>query len=87
VQGSAGVASYYRQAITQAVLCRRFIRHATPLHLWFSDRGLEATACEAVVVVPRIPDVQEKWRGRLQQLAALFDVAFVEVDPAHARRY
>ncbi|MFW6773177.1 hypothetical protein ACOACO_02755 [Nocardioides sp. CPCC 205120] len=87
VAGSAGVGSYYRQAVTQAVLYREFIRRATPLHFWFEERGLEAARCEAAVVVPRLPPAQEKWRTRLQALTAYFGAEFVEVDPAHARRY
>src|SRR4051794_35441069 len=87
VQGGAGVGQYYRHAVAQAVLYREFIRRAEPLHPWFEKRGLVATDCRAAVVVPTIPSQQARWRHRLMALCRVFDVAFVEVDPLHARRH
>jgi hypothetical protein len=82
VEGPAGVGSYYRHAVAQAVLYREFIRRAEPLHFWFDDLGLDATQCRAAVVVPGIK--QSKWRSRLAQLCDAFGISLVEVDPAAA---
>ncbi len=87
VQGGAGVGQYYRHAVAQAVLYREFIRGASPLHFWFEKRGLKAEDCQAAVVVPEIPAKQAQWRGRIERLCDLFNVTFVEVDPAHARKH
>ena len=87
VQGGPGVGQYYRHAVAQAVLYREFIRGASPLHFWFEKQGLKAEDCQAAVVVPEIPAKQRQWRGRIERLCDLFNVAFVEVDPAHARKH
>ncbi len=88
VQGGAGVGQYYRHAVAQAVLYREFIRRASPLHdPWFTVRGLDATACEAAVVVPQMTNPkQAQWRDRVVRLCEVFGVAFVEVAPCHAVR-
>jgi len=87
VEGSGGVGQYYRHAVAQAVLYREFIRKAEPLHFWFAHQHLSAPACESAVVVPTIAGKQGKWRERVARLCALFDVAFVEVDPIHAKKH
>jgi hypothetical protein len=89
VQGGAGVGQYYRHAVAQAVLYREFIRRATPLHdPWFVDQHLDATKCEAAVVVPRLTNPRHShWRDHVVRLCDAFDVAFVEVDPEHALRH
>lgn len=88
VQGGAGVGQYYRHAVAQAVLYREFIRQATPLHSWFDERGLNAKACEAAVVVPRLTNPKQlHWRDRVARLCDAFEVVFIEVDPEHARRH
>lgn len=84
VQGASGVGQYYRHAIVQAVLYREFIRNAKPLHSWFDDHGLDATACEAAVVIPEIRGAQARWLPRLEDLCAVFDVRLVQVPPEHA---
>lgn len=75
---------YYRHAVVQAVLYRHFIRHATPLHFWFDQFGLDPTLCRAAVVVPTIRT--RRWRDRLAALCELFDVELVIVDEAAATR-
>lgn len=89
VQGGAGVGQYYRHAVAQAVLYREFIRRATPLHdPWFVDQDLDATWCEAAVVVPRLTNPRHvHWRDHVLRLCEAFNVAFVEVDPEHALRH
>jgi hypothetical protein len=52
---TGGQGRYYRRAITQAVLYRHFIVHASGLEPWFREAGLDRLATEAVVGVP-IPD-------------------------------
>lgn len=85
VQGGGGVGQYYRHALVQAVLYREFIRNAKPLHPWFNDRGLDATACQAAVVIPRIQAVRAHWLQRLETLCAVFDVPLVQVPPQYAQ--
>jgi hypothetical protein len=85
VEGGGGIGQYYRHAVAQAVLYREFIRRATPLHFWFSNRDLDAARCQAAVVVPRIS--QPAWAARLRRLCEAFGVRLVEVDPAHASRH
>lgn len=88
VQGGAGVGQYYRHAVAQAVLYREFIRQATPLHFWFEERGLSASACEAAVVVPEVTNPRHaRWREHVARLCEAFGLAFVEVDPSHALRH
>ena len=87
VQGPGGVGQYYRHAVAQAVLYREFIRQAEPLYPWFEDQDMNAKHCQAAVVVPAIPARQVSWRGRLQRLCEVFSVAFIEVDPSHARKH
>jgi hypothetical protein len=88
VEGGAGVGQYYRHAVAQAVLYREFIRRATPLHPWFDAQELDASRCQAAVVVPRLMNPRhERWRDHVTRLCAAFEVAFVEVDPSHARRH
>lgn len=88
VQGGAGVGQYYRHAVAQAVLYREFIHQAVPLHPWFETRGLDATKCQAAVVVPRLTNPKHvHWRDHVVRLCEAFDVAFVEVDPEHALRH
>jgi hypothetical protein len=74
-----GGGRHYRHAITQAVLYAAFIRGATPVHGWFSRRGLDASACRAAIVVP--PDMDPVWKTSLLAVAGRFDVAVAEVAP------
>jgi hypothetical protein len=74
-----GGGRYYRHAITQAVLYAAFIRGATPVHGWFLRRGLDASACRPVIVVP--PDMDPAWKTSLLAVADRFDVAVAEVAP------
>jgi len=75
---------YYRHAVVQAVLYRHFIRHATPLHFWFDQFGLDPTLCRAAVVVPTIRT--NRWQARLAALCEMFDVELVIVDESSATR-
>ena len=84
VEGSAGVGQYYRHAIAQAVLYREFIKRATPLHWWFSEKGLKADRCEGAVVVPELTGPNVVWRPGLKRLCRTFDVGFIEVDHVSA---
>ena len=84
-EGSAGVASYYRHAVTQAVLYREFIRQAVHLSPWLARFGLDQTACRAAVVVPEFRPENERWRQRLQHVCAAFDVELVTVPERFAR--
>jgi hypothetical protein len=71
----AGIVSYYRHAVGQAVLYRTYIRKAKPLHDWFASKGMDATRCQAAVVLTE--SAHRDWDARLthvQRLAALFDV-------------
>ena len=84
VNGGGGVGRYYRHAIAQAVLYREFIRQASPLHFWFEQQDLDATGCQAAVVIPEFSTASDRWRPRLQALSDLFGVALVEVDNEYA---
>ena len=87
VQGASGVGQYYRNAVAQAVLYRRFIETAAPLDEWFRVSGLERTAVRAAVAVPRPrAEQQEKWIDRLQQVCGLLGVTPLVVDQAFAER-
>ncbi len=83
--GSAGVASYYRHAVTQAVLYREFIQRATHLAPWFEQFDLDQTACRAAVVVPELSEQSRVWKDRLARMRAVFDVELVTV-PEHFAR-
>ena len=52
---------------------------ATPMHEWFSRRGLEATACRAAIVVP--PQIPDEWYDPLVAVAQEFGVGVAEVRP------
>lgn len=82
VAGSGGIGQYYRHAVAQAVLYREFIRAAKPLHFWFDQFHLDATKCEAAVVVPT--PAQQHWHVRLSAMCEAFDVTLVTVDPSAA---
>ncbi|QXG76719.1 hypothetical protein KUM42_03980 [Modestobacter sp. L9-4] len=86
VDGSAGVAGYYRHGVKQAVLYRHFIRHATYLAPWFERFGLDHAACRAAVVVPEFQPDQERWRDRLQRVCDAFDVELITVPEHFARQ-
>jgi hypothetical protein len=77
VQGSAGVRSYYRHAIGQAVLYRHFIRSAAPLNFWFTERHLNREACKTAVLIPELE--QQLWAERLSRLCELLDVELIQV--------
>lgn len=85
VHGGGGIRQYYRHALVQAVLYREFIRSAKPLHSWFDDRGLDATGCEAAVVIPQVHDASAHRLSRLEALCAVFDVSLVQVPHKYAR--
>jgi hypothetical protein len=76
---SGGGGRQYRHAITQTVLYAAFIRGATPVHGWFSSRGLDAAACRPAIVVP--PDMDPAWKASLLAVADRFDVEVAEVAP------
>ena len=89
---SGGQGQYYRHAITQAVLYREFFRHATDMHGWFRDLGLEPTDFQGAVVFPRLKGTVEHRNQLLKQLrktADCFGVAVVELpwnwDTLHTR--
>ncbi len=69
-QNSQG--EYYRHAVTQVVLYREFIRKATSTHGWFTRQGLDATKCEAAVVLPE--GTQEQYLEPVRQLAKAWGV-------------
>ncbi len=76
----AGIVTYYRHAVGQAVLYREFIRAAKPLYGWFEQRGLKAQRCEAAVAVTKSEHPKSEWTKRLehvQRLAALFGIEVV----------
>lgn len=78
----AGIVSYYRHAVGQAVLYRTYIGKAQPLHDWFASKGMDARRCRAAVVLTKSP--HRDWDARLthvQRLAALFDVRVAVVAP------
>ncbi|MGH8962409.1 MAG: hypothetical protein ACRDWT_14685 [Jatrophihabitantaceae bacterium] len=84
VAGSAGVGQYYRHALAQAVLYREFIKRATPLHWWFTDKRLEPADCKSAVVVPDLTGASAVWRPGLHRLCRSFGVDLIEVDHASA---
>jgi hypothetical protein len=85
IDGNSGVASYYRHAVSQAVLYREFIRRATHLAPWFERFGLDHTACRAAVVVPEFRAEHTIWKDRLTRVCAVFDVELVTVPRETAR--
>jgi len=75
-----GQGQYYRHGITQAILYRHFIRSWGKLNDWFENRGLDASRCEAALVIPRIAgEKEETLRKHLQDVARLFDIRIVEL--------
>lgn len=78
--GLGGEGQYYRHAVAQAVLYRHFIRNATDLNFWFEHYDLDATKCQAVVVVPEFKTA--RWESRLARLCDLFGVSLVTVPEA-----
>jgi len=85
LKAGPSVASYYRHAVSQAVLYREFIRRATHLGPWFAQFGLDQTACRAAVVVPEFKSEHGIWRDRLHRLCVAFDVELVPVPERFAR--
>jgi hypothetical protein len=85
IDGPTGVASYYRHAVTQAVLYQEFIRQATHLAPWFERFGLDHGACRAAVVVPEYRVEDRPWRDRLLRVCGVFDVELVTVPERFAR--
>jgi hypothetical protein len=80
---NAGRGKYLRHAIAQAVLYRRFIGTAQELRPWFAEREppLTPTSCRAAIAFPALTGTgADSRRDELRRLAALFDVAVVELD-------
>lgn len=85
VPEGGGQGSYYRHAVTQAVLYREFIRQARPLHPWFQAMGLRASACRAAVAFPAIRGpARDRLLGDVVAAASDFDVEVVELDGERA---
>ena len=80
-----GVKNYYRQAISQAILYRQFIRTAEPIRPWFERHKLDQETCRAAVVVPELA-IPAASSEDLRRLCKVFDVELIEVDPRFAER-
>ena len=80
----AGRGSYLRHGIAQAVLYRRFLRRASVMHPYFSDLipPLEPRLTRSAVAFPAFGSSPggAKRLQELRELAALFDVAVIELD-------
>jgi hypothetical protein len=81
VFGGGGSGAYYRHGLAQAVLYRHFIRTAAPVHPWFERAGMDASACEACLALPRAmaPSVTQRIE-MLRRLGERFGVPVVELD-------
>lgn len=83
VQDGGGYGRYLREAITQAVLYRHFIRSTTALHQWTRTLGMEPTQCEAVVAFPKPKAMTPALARRLDGFRGLcsdFDVHYWEIE-------
>ena len=73
-----GAGQYYRHAIGQAVLYREFVRKAPVVRAFLQrTKGLDATACRALVAFPEPKPIDPLRLQRLRRLAADFDVEVV----------
>jgi hypothetical protein len=80
----AGRGAYLRHGIAQAVLYRRFVRNARAMYPYFSDLDppLDPRLTRAAVAFPAFGSspAGAKRLQELRELAALFDVAVIELD-------
>jgi hypothetical protein len=76
VPEGGGQGQYFRHAVGQIVLYREFIRRATGLHPWFTERGLDPLKCRAAVAFPmKGTETQRRSaRDHVEYLASLYDV-------------
>ena len=73
----------FRHAISQAVLYREFIRKTPAVrNLLQRKKGLDATACKALVAFPESKSSDPNQIGQLRELAADFDVEVFKFSPA-----
>jgi hypothetical protein len=76
VPEGGGQGQYFRHAVGQVVLYREFIRRATGLHPWFTERGLDPLKCRAAVAFPMTGTETQRRRAldHVEYLASLFGV-------------
>ncbi len=80
---TSGQGQSYRHGITQAVLYRRFLRLATPLHSWFQALrpAVDVSAWRALVAFPKLQSPRAATLlTRLVNVADVFGVDIVELD-------
>jgi hypothetical protein len=83
VQDGGGYGRYLREALTQAVLYRHFIRSTTALHAWTRTLDVEPTDCGAVVAFPKPTNLTAALTSRLaafEHLCGDFDVNYWEIE-------
>lgn len=82
VRDGGGYGRYLREALTQAVLYRQFIRTAAALHPWTRALGVEPTVCESVVAFPAPQTMAPSLATRLrafEDLCSEFGVRYWEI--------
>ena len=69
----------YRQAVTQAVLYREYLRNAKDLHFWFKEQNLDPSRFQAAVAFPRLKGARIKDQAGVFHLATDFGVEVIEL--------